>query len=77
MATAIHLNVASRIPLKEAVKEGDDPVGETTLVAVNRVGRTGNSDRIRERRPPKPKYVRRPIVNQYCEGKLKRSPEGL
>lgn len=72
-----YLDADSRIPLEEAAKEGDGPVGENAKVAEQRVRWTGISSGIRERRPPKAKHVQRPIAYQYFEGKMKRMPRGM
>ena len=68
----------SRIVLGKLIKEGENPVGEILRqAAVSRVRRdTRNPDGSREDHLPSLNIPWWPIVNKYCEGKVKRTPGG-
>ena len=69
---------SSRRSLERVTVEGESPVGEremapdTTLSTAGHVESRGNMGGP----PSKAKYPLRPIVNQYREGKVKRTPGG-
>src|SRR5712692_9429719 len=70
-------NPPSRRSLESAAKEGDSPVGERrgSFLFRSRVPRgTRNPVGIRVDHHPRLNITLRPIVNQYREGKVKRTP---
>ena len=67
----------SRTLLEGAIGEGENPVGEEVLprccMIVSTAGHAKSGGK--QGRPrPKAKYQRRPIANQYREGKVKSTP---
>ena len=64
--------------LGKPIIEGENPVGEIlSQAAVSRVPRgTRNLAGSRGDHPPSLNTTWRPIVKQYCEGKVKRTPGG-
>jgi hypothetical protein len=69
---------SSRTSLERAARAGDSPVGKRgrTVVWCVSTARHVKPGRNLGRPLPKAKYSRRPIVNQYREGKVKSTPGG-
>ena len=62
--------------LERLIAEGDNPVQIRFIIYSGILSRAGHEESCLNLRGPsrKAKYHRRPIVNQYCEGKVKSTP---
>ena len=71
-------HLLSRMNLERATIEGESPVGEKEKASGVMLSTTGHEKSCGKLGgpPSKAKYPWPPIVNQYREGKVKRTPEG-
>ena len=70
--------LSSQMHLERTTIEGDSPVGESEKTLEILLSTTGHEKSCGNLGRPlsKAKYFWRPIVNQYCEGKVKSTPGG-